>query len=131
MFVDYLYVLHIFQELCLLIRVLNADIIPISQIFNLRHRKITALHRHPTSEWQGHDLDQYQHHSLNLSARRALQPGIKNRLEDERGKFFFFFFFLVLGFELRAFTLSYFVKGFFGIGSCKLFAQAGFELRSS
>jgi hypothetical protein len=42
-------------------------------------------------------------------------------------------FFKVLGFELRAFTLSHstspiFVKGFFEIGSLKLFAWAGFEL---
>jgi hypothetical protein len=42
------------------------------------------------------------------------------------------YFFLVLGLELRAYTLSqlyqsFFVKGFFKIGSCKLFAQAGFE----
>jgi hypothetical protein len=48
--------------------------------------------------------------------------------------FFFFFFFTVLGFELRAFTVSHstspiFVEGFFfEIGSRELFAQAGFEL---
>jgi hypothetical protein len=47
-----------------------------------------------------------------------------------------FFFFAVLGFELRAFILShstspFFVLGFFEIGSQELFAQAGFELRSS
>jgi hypothetical protein len=40
---------------------------------------------------------------------------------------------MVLGLELRAYTLSYstspvFVMGFFKIGSCKLFAGAGFEL---
>jgi hypothetical protein len=44
-----------------------------------------------------------------------------------------FFFVAVLGFELRAYTLSYstspiFVKVFFKIGSHKLFARAGFEL---
>jgi hypothetical protein len=46
------------------------------------------------------------------------------------GEIFFFFFFAVLGFELRAFTLSHsttlFVLGVFEIGSCKLFAWAGF-----
>jgi hypothetical protein len=41
-------------------------------------------------------------------------------------------FFVVLGFELRAYTLSHstsliFVVGIFEIGSHKLFAQAGFE----
>jgi hypothetical protein len=46
------------------------------------------------------------------------------------------FFFSVLGFELTAYTLShstspFFAKGFFKIGSRKLFAQAGFELWSS
>jgi hypothetical protein len=40
---------------------------------------------------------------------------------------------VVLGFELRAYTLShstspFFVKGFFEIGSPELFVQAGFEL---
>jgi hypothetical protein len=49
---------------------------------------------------------------------------------------YFFLCVLVLGLELRAFTLShstnpFFVKGFFEIGSCELFAQAGFELQSS
>jgi hypothetical protein len=49
---------------------------------------------------------------------------------------FFFFFFVVLGFELRAHTLShstspFFVMGFFEIGSCKLFPWAGFKPRSS
>jgi hypothetical protein len=43
---------------------------------------------------------------------------------------------MVLGFELRVYTLShstslFFVMGFFEIGSCELFALAGFELRSS
>jgi hypothetical protein len=45
--------------------------------------------------------------------------------------------FVVLGFELRAYTLShttshpsFFCEGFFEIGSHELFAQAGFELRS-
>jgi hypothetical protein len=48
------------------------------------------------------------------------------------GKGLSFFFFAVLGFELMAYTLSpFFVKGFFEIESCKLFAQAGFELQSS
>jgi hypothetical protein len=46
------------------------------------------------------------------------------------------FFFEILGFELRAFTLShstspFFVKGFFEIGSHGVFAQAGFEWQSS
>jgi hypothetical protein len=46
---------------------------------------------------------------------------------------FFFFIFAVLAFELRAYTLSHstspiFVMGFFKIGSCELFAQAGFKL---
>jgi hypothetical protein len=45
-------------------------------------------------------------------------------------------FFAVLGFELRAYTLShstssFFIMGFFEIGSQKLFAQAGFESLSS
>jgi hypothetical protein len=45
----------------------------------------------------------------------------------------FFFFFSVLGFELRAYTLSHFtspifVKGFFKIGSLELLTQAGFKL---
>jgi hypothetical protein len=44
-------------------------------------------------------------------------------------------FFSVLGFELRAYTLSHltahFVEGFFKIGSCALFAWAGFEPGSS
>jgi hypothetical protein len=43
---------------------------------------------------------------------------------------------MILGFELRAFTLSHstspiFVMGFFKIGSLKLFARSGFELQSS
>jgi hypothetical protein len=43
---------------------------------------------------------------------------------------------VVLGFEPRVYTLSYsnspfFVMGVFEIGSYKLFAQAGFEPRSS
>jgi hypothetical protein len=40
------------------------------------------------------------------------------------------FIFVVLRFELRVFTLShqsFFVKGFFEIGSCELFARTGFE----
>jgi hypothetical protein len=42
------------------------------------------------------------------------------------------FFFVVLGFEFRAYTLSYstspfFVMGFFEVGFCKLFTWAGFE----
>jgi hypothetical protein len=44
----------------------------------------------------------------------------------------FFFFFVVLGFELRAYTLShstspFFVTGFFEIRFYELFAQAGFK----
>jgi hypothetical protein len=43
-----------------------------------------------------------------------------------------FFFFSVLGLELRAYTLShstspFFVRGFFEIGFCELFAWASFE----
>jgi hypothetical protein len=43
---------------------------------------------------------------------------------------------VVLGFELRAYTLShstspFFVMGFFKISSHELLAQAGFEPRSS
>jgi hypothetical protein len=46
------------------------------------------------------------------------------------------FFLVVLGFELRAYTLShstspFFLKGFFEIGSRELFAKAGFEPRPS
>jgi hypothetical protein len=49
---------------------------------------------------------------------------------------FFFGGGVVLGLELRAFTLSHstpalFVMGFFEIQSRKHFAQAGFELQSS
>jgi hypothetical protein len=56
--------------------------------------------------------------------------------EQQQSKIFFLFFFVILGFELRAYTLSHspalFVKGFcfcfcFQIGSHELFAQAGFE----
>jgi hypothetical protein len=47
----------------------------------------------------------------------------------------FFLFLAVLGLELRAYTLSQsispFFEGFFEIGSSELFAQAGFEPRSS
>jgi hypothetical protein len=55
-----------------------------------------------------------------------------------------FFFFVVLGLELRAYILSHYtspvlvlfvclvlVLGFFKIGSQELFAQAGFQVRSS
>jgi hypothetical protein len=50
--------------------------------------------------------------------------------------FYFYFFFAVLGLELRAYTLShsttlFFCDRFFEIGSCELFARAGFEPRSS
>jgi hypothetical protein len=54
--------------------------------------------------------------------------------------FIFFYFFAVLGLELRAYVLSHSISPFFGgvgrwvffkIESCKLFAQTGFELRSS
>jgi hypothetical protein len=46
------------------------------------------------------------------------------------------FFLAVLGFELRAYTLSHstspmFVMGFLKTGSRKIFAQTGFEQRSS
>jgi hypothetical protein len=42
-------------------------------------------------------------------------------------------FFVVMGFEFKAYTLShstssFFVMGFFGIGSLELFAQDGFKL---
>jgi hypothetical protein len=45
-------------------------------------------------------------------------------------------FFVVLGFELRAYTLNhsttpFFIMGFFEIGSHELFARTGFEPRSS
>jgi hypothetical protein len=52
----------------------------------------------------------------------------------------FFFFFVVLGFELRAYTLSHYtstripflcVMGFFEIVTLELFAQAGFPPQSS
>jgi hypothetical protein len=48
----------------------------------------------------------------------------------------FSIFFSVLRFELRAYTLShstspFFVKGFFSIGSCELFAQAANSLASN
>jgi hypothetical protein len=49
--------------------------------------------------------------------------------------FWFWFFFAVLGFELglhlESLHQSFFVMGIFEIGSCELFAQAGFKLRSS
>jgi hypothetical protein len=46
------------------------------------------------------------------------------------------FVFVVLGFELKAYTLShstspFFVMSFFQIGYCELFSQADFELWSS
>jgi hypothetical protein len=48
---------------------------------------------------------------------------------------FFVCLFAVLGFELRAFTLTHFIKrfcdGFFEMGSHELFAPAGFEPQSS
>jgi hypothetical protein len=58
---------------------------------------------------------------------------------DQRSLEDFFFSFAVLGFELRACNLShswwsgepFLVKDVFEIGSCKLFAWAGFELQSS
>jgi Na+/proline symporter len=45
---------------------------------------------------------------------------------------YLFIFLAVLGFELRAYTLShstspFFVMGFFEIGSCELYPQAGFS----
>jgi hypothetical protein len=45
---------------------------------------------------------------------------------------FFFFFFAVLELELRAYILKplhqpFFVKGFFKMGSHKLFARVGFQ----
>jgi hypothetical protein len=47
----------------------------------------------------------------------------------------FIYFFVVLGFELRAFTLSHSTSPFlvmgFMTGSLELFALAGLELRSS
>jgi hypothetical protein len=50
----------------------------------------------------------------------------------KQNELLFFFFFVILGFELRAFTLSHytspiFVMGFFEVGSRELFAWAGFE----
>jgi hypothetical protein len=51
---------------------------------------------------------------------------------------FVFSFFAVLEFELRTYTLTHSTSpflcvcdGFFEIGSCKLFAQAGFKPRAS
>jgi hypothetical protein len=48
---------------------------------------------------------------------------------------FFFFFLMILGFELRAYTLSHFTStfcvGFFKIGSRELFAWVVFEPQSS
>jgi hypothetical protein len=56
-------------------------------------------------------------------------------LRAQHGPIFFFFFFAVLGFELKAYTLShstspfffFLVMSFFEIGSHKLFFRAGFE----
>jgi hypothetical protein len=50
--------------------------------------------------------------------------------------FVLFCFFVVLGLEFRAYTLShttspFLLLGFCEIGSCKLFAQAGFQPWSS
>jgi hypothetical protein len=52
--------------------------------------------------------------------------------------FIYLFIFVVLGLELRTYTLSHSTStpaplfmGFFEIGSCKLFAWAGFEPQSS
>jgi hypothetical protein len=43
-----------------------------------------------------------------------------------------FFFFMVLGFEpLYHSTSPFFVMSFFRMGSCELFARAGFKLQSS
>jgi hypothetical protein len=53
------------------------------------------------------------------------------------GYYYYFIYFAVLGLELRAFTLSHATspifcdRVFFEIGSCKLFAWAGFEPHSS
>jgi hypothetical protein len=47
---------------------------------------------------------------------------------------FLFLFFAVLGLELRAYASSHSTSpflGFFKVGSRELFAQVGFELRSS
>jgi hypothetical protein len=57
-------------------------------------------------------------------------------------QFLFFSFLVELGFELGftlakqalyhlSHTFSPFCSGYFGMGSCKLFAQAGLELQSS
>jgi hypothetical protein len=40
----------------------------------------------------------------------------------------FFFFFAGLGLELEPLHQRIYMKDFFEIGSCKLFAQAGFKL---
>jgi hypothetical protein len=53
-----------------------------------------------------------------------------------KGAILFNLLFMVLGFELRAYTLRhstspFFVMDIFKIESCGLFAQAGFETRSS
>jgi hypothetical protein len=63
----------------------------------------------------------------------------KKTLEDNRAAVFFafcFFFLVVLGLELRAYTLSHstspiFVKGFCEIGSGRTICPVGFKLKSS
>jgi hypothetical protein len=62
-------------------------------------------------------------------------PGRRVMGDDGRSSSYPFFFFAVLGFELRAYTLSHstsrFCDEFFEIGAHELFPRAGFELRSS
>jgi hypothetical protein len=71
---------------------------------------------------------------LKLKFTDALMPFLAS--DTGSGFFVLFCFLVVLGFELRAYTLihstsPFFVMVFFKIGSCELFAQSGFEPRSS
>jgi hypothetical protein len=81
-------------------------------------------------------------HLANL--RPCVQTPVPPKEREKEKKHFFqsytyiylfsFLFFLWYGVELKAYTLSHsiiFVKGFFEIGSGKLFAWAGFETQSS
>jgi hypothetical protein len=73
-------------------------------------------------------MDKVAGHGLTL-----LSPAVLGLLSTGGAESFFF---LVLGFELRAYTLShstslFIVLGIFKIGSCELFTLAGFEPQSS
>jgi hypothetical protein len=78
--------------------------------------------------------EEYLFYSLNF---------LKSYCKTMQKSYRFFFFFVVLGFELSASRLidrhfyhlnhpasPFFVMGFFELGSCELFAWAGFELQS-